>query len=162
MSKVERWLLPMTNSHLFLLAFFCMGMLAAALGFRSQKGGDMLAFPLFAWSPFLLILGLEQLARGFRKTRILGKPRMTLTWSGICSILVAIAIFVFAYHLRSFWPLFLLLVGLQQLVQGIRKIWNTEEKAAASMSDGSWLICIAITIFLFACYLHSTAPVTRL
>lgn len=103
-SAIERWLTGATRSHLFLLVFFGVGILAAVIGF-SHRGGDMLAYPLFAWSPFMLVLGLQQLTQGFRKSRDMAGLMMAAVCEGSWLILMAVGLFALACYLHSIVPL---------------------------------------------------------
>jgi hypothetical protein len=158
-SAIERWLTGATRSHLFLLVFFGVGILAAVIGF-SHRGGDMLAYPLFAWSPFMLVLGLQQLTQGLRKIRETGAPVKvpwrTFTWE----VIAAICAFSFAWYLHSAWSIFLLSLGAQQLTQGFRKSRDMAGLMMAAVCEGSWLILMAVGLFALACYLHSIVPLT--
>jgi hypothetical protein len=160
-SAIERWLTGATRSYVFLLAFFAAGISAAVVGFSHRPGGDVLAYPLFVWSPFLLILGVQQMAQAIRNIRDTGVPMKVMSWALAWRALVAIGLCAFAWYVHSTWSLFVLLFAAQQLTQGVRKTRDTGGPTMATIYDGAWLILMAIGLFSLAIYIHSPFPGSR-
>jgi hypothetical protein len=157
-SAIERWLTGATRSHQFLLAFFGVGILAAVVGFSHRPGGDVLAYPLFAWSPFVLILGVQQLAQGIRNLRDTDLPMKVMSWALAWRALVAIGLCAFTWYVHSIWSLLMLVFGAQQLTQGVGKARDTDRPMTATVYDGLWLVMVAIGLFGLALYIHSPFP----
>jgi hypothetical protein len=156
-SAIERWLTGATRSYLFLLAFFGAGILAAVIGF-SHRGTDVLSYPLFVWSPFVLILGVQQLIQGLRNILATGAPMKVMSRTLVWHALVVLGLCVFAWYVHSTWSLLILLFGAQQLTQGIRKTRDTGGPMMATIYDGIWLILMAIGLFGLACYIYPPIP----
>lgn len=157
-SAIERWLTGATRSHLFLLVFFGVGVLAFVIGF-SRRGPDVLAYPLFAWSPFMLILGVQQLAQGIRNLRAAGMPMEVMSRALAWRALLVVGLCAFAWYLHSMWSLLMLFFGVQQLIEGLRKTRDTGGPMRATIYDGVWLVLMAVGLFALACYLHWAVPI---
>jgi hypothetical protein len=155
-SSVERWLTSATSTHLFLLAFFGAGILAFAVGFSHRPGPDVISYPLFTWSPFLLVLGLQMLLQGLRDVRDAGLSLKAMIWPARWPILVAVCCFALGGYLHAVWPL---VVGAQQLSQGGIKIRQTSGPVATKFCDSLMPILGAIGLFVVALSLHSVISV---
>ena len=112
-SLIERRLPRFVCNLWFLAAFFLAGLVAVIVGWYIRPGMAIVALPLLAWSPFLILIGLNEAVPAFLRIRrsggsILAAAYSLTGWCGLGAYLFYFGVCLLRGLQPTQWTLWLL------------------------------------------------------